>query len=217
MLEHVDFGCHHGMAQGNRLTGLFKHSPKVHIINLRGFDEGALPVIYQYCPELTILTLNVDDYTDVIDTVMDQIPKNAHGLRHLLLYSIVSAAVVKPFLETYQNAMEELELVLYSEQQLETTTIIEEHGIGGGNDRAFLSTVDNIPSIHRLSIYGGNSSMIQEQNLLSILPKCPSLYFLSLECFLRHGITMDIFQVVGSLRELNKLRISKCNLICGGD
>ncbi|KAG2223772.1 hypothetical protein INT45_003496 [Circinella minor] len=212
MLKNIDVGCYHGMVQGNRLIGLFKHSPKLHVINLRSFDEGALPAIHQYCPELTILTLNVDDYTDVIDTIMDRISTKAHGLRYLLLYNIVSGAIVKPFLETHQKTIEELELVLYSEQQ-QATAMTEEHGIGGAaDDWAFLSTLDYMPNIHRLSIYARNSSPIQEHNLLSMLSKCPSLYFLSLECFVRHGITKETLKVIGSLQELNKLRISQCSL-----
>ncbi|KAI7847782.1 hypothetical protein BDC45DRAFT_597680 [Circinella umbellata] len=193
MLKNIDLDV---------ITVWCKRSPniKLRVINLRSFDEGALPAIHQYCPELTILTLNVDDYTDVIDTVIDRISTKAHGLRYLLLYNIVSGAITKPFLETHQKTIEELELVLYSEQQ-QATTITEEY--------------DYMPNIHRLSIYAKNLSPIQEHNLLSMLSKCPSLYFLSLECFVRHGITKETLQVIGSLQESNQLRISQCSLHAG--
>ncbi|KAI9255253.1 hypothetical protein BDA99DRAFT_574211 [Phascolomyces articulosus] len=209
LLTNVDLGCHRGMVQGNRLIGLFENSPRLRVINMRSFDEGALPAIHQYCPDLTILTLNVDDYTDVVDVVEDRIPNDVVGLRHLLLYNVVSGAIVKPFLETHQNTIEELELVLYSEAELPTTAIVA----GEGDDWGFLSNLNNMPNIHRLSIYAGRSSPIQEQNLLSAIRKCPALYFLSLECFSHHGITCDTFQAIGSLQELNKLRIASCHII----
>ena len=43
---------------GSNLQGLFQASPKLRILTMCGFDDGALPFIFQYCTGLVFLGHN---------------------------------------------------------------------------------------------------------------------------------------------------------------